>query len=515
MGDYSRLRLLGSVLPVIRSGLPQTVATRLRVGSQESLDHVLGHLNNMIQLSAQRLSAGVQQQDDVLGLILGVCCFIYKYLAEQSGSDAVAKKLSERLSNADVVWTDGGFVPPSRVAFRCNYDCRPYLFQLEAGLQQFRPLFQAIGVQETFNSNRGVWVLQQINTQYCGRPLSTDMIGLVNRAAQMLCEAVKSEGGSLSGNKVFLPDCHAVMRRADQLCFGDSPWLNELENVKFVHDSISVDTARVLGVKTRKRKVYDELVKAIPFGQKEKLTDRIKGLLKGYTIDSSLFKELLQNADDAGATEIRFIKNFRHFGVNRIPEGWEKLQGPALCVYNNRSFTSQDMEGIHNLGRGSKGSDLLKTGQYGVGFNAVYHITDTPSFWTLQDDVDEVICVFDPSCMYLPDLSPYEPGVKFEDVSGLREAYPDLFAAYIRSGVTMNEPGTLFRFPLRTEEMAKTSDIKNEAVTVDDIAQLLENFKEEMGACLLFLNNINSIGIYSATDLGRTAAGVRCAEDLR
>jgi len=46
-------------------------------------------------------------------------------------------------------------------------------------------------------------------------------------------------------------------------------------------------------------------------------------------------------------------------------ECWKPLQGPALCVYNNRPFSKSDMEGIQNLGEGSKGHDPNRTGQYG------------------------------------------------------------------------------------------------------------------------------------------------------
>ena len=46
----------------------------------------------------------------------------------------------------------------------------------------------------------------------------------------------------------------------------------------------------------------DDLCKS--FGQHEQLTTRINRLLEGYTRDASIFKELLQNADDAGATEV-------------------------------------------------------------------------------------------------------------------------------------------------------------------------------------------------------------------
>jgi sacsin len=43
------------------------------------------------------------------------------------------------------------------------------------------------------------------------------------------------------------------------------------------------------------------------FGQKEELVERINRLLEGYPRDSTLFKEMLQNADDAGATEVTFM----------------------------------------------------------------------------------------------------------------------------------------------------------------------------------------------------------------
>ena len=50
-------------------------------------------------------------------------------------------------------------------------------------------------------------------------------------------------------------------------------------------------------------------------------------------------------------------------------ECWKPLQGPALCVYNNRPFSRSDLEGIQNLGEGSKGQDPNRTGQYGEQHN--------------------------------------------------------------------------------------------------------------------------------------------------
>jgi len=52
---------------------------------------------------------------------------------------------------------------------------------------------------------------------------------------------------------------------------------------------------------------------------------------------------------------------------------WKPLQGPALCVYNNKPFSKADLEGIQNLGEGSKGQDPNRTGQYGKLNNSIGH----------------------------------------------------------------------------------------------------------------------------------------------
>jgi hypothetical protein len=42
-----------------------------------------------------------------------------------------------------------------------------------------------------------------------------------------------------------------------------------------------------------------------PFFQRESLTKRINDILRSYSSTTCIFKELIQNADDAKATEIR------------------------------------------------------------------------------------------------------------------------------------------------------------------------------------------------------------------
>ncbi len=69
---------------------------------------------------------------------------------------------------------------------------------------------------------------------------------------------------------------------------------------------------------------------------------------------------MLQNADDACATEVHFVKDPRtHPGERVFDESWRPLQGPALCIYNNSPFSETDLEGIQKLGGCSNVSVFL------------------------------------------------------------------------------------------------------------------------------------------------------------
>ena len=87
-------------------------------------------------------------------------------------------------------------------------------------------------------------------------------------------------------------------------------------------------------------------------------------------------QELIQNADDAGAKEVKFLYDSREHGCNfmRHP-GLANHQGPALYAYNDALFTEEDWDRIRSLMDSIKKDDPLKVGRFGVGFNSVYHIT--------------------------------------------------------------------------------------------------------------------------------------------
>ena len=94
-----------------------------------------------------------------------------------------------------------------------------------------------------------------------------------------------------------------------------------------------------------------------------------------------VFQELIQNGEDAKASKISFILDERSYGtVSLLPkvegkEGFARMQGPALYVYNNAIFTAEDWRGIKSPRVGSKKDCPDKVGKFGMGFSSVYHLT--------------------------------------------------------------------------------------------------------------------------------------------
>ncbi|MBG1269291.1 sacsin N-terminal ATP-binding-like domain-containing protein [Nostoc sp. WHI] len=81
-----------------------------------------------------------------------------------------------------------------------------------------------------------------------------------------------------------------------------------------------------------------------------------------YSDRTHFIYELLQNAEDAGATKVIF-----------------KLFNDRLEVYHNgRLFTEEDVQGICGLVKSTKKEDLTKIGKFGIGFKSVYAYTDSP-----------------------------------------------------------------------------------------------------------------------------------------
>lgn len=156
-------------------------------------------------------------------------------------------------------------------------------------------------------------------------------------------------------------------------------------------------------------------------------------ILAGLYADPSHFiYELLQNAEDEGAKEIRF-----------------ELSEDKLDVYHDgKDFDLQDIDGVTGIGISKKKEDLNLIGKFGVGFKSVFTVTETPYIFS------------------------GEYNIKIED-----------FVVPSETNTTAQVKGTLIRLPFDHKLRSK-----------EEIFTLVSKKLEKIGLkTMLFLKNINEI----------------------
>jgi hypothetical protein len=117
----------------------------------------------------------------------------------------------------------------------------------------------------------------------------------------------------------------------------------------------------VAGVSADYEKIRDENIAR--YGWDTAVLDLLGQL---YSERTHFIFELIQNAEDAGATELAF-----------------ELFGDRLEVrHDGRPFTEADVRGVCGVGQSAKSGDLVAIGKFGIGFKAVYAYTKSPRVYS-------------------------------------------------------------------------------------------------------------------------------------
>ena len=220
-----------------------------------------------------------------------------------------------------------------------------------------------------------------------------------------------------------------------------------------------------------------------------------------------MLKELVQNADDAGATDVRFLYDER---TNEdamtflIDDGMKKCQGPASWVYNDATFKDEAFVNITKLNQATKVHDTEKICKFGLGFNAVYNLTDVPIFVSKNYFV---ILVRSTSHQRTIIKNKAKPDIKIDLHKGVKklQTFKNEFKPF--NGVfgcdltLQNEDnsydGRLFRFPLRTREQAAVSEIRDKCLYDDhEMRKRLRMFLVKANSLLLFTQSVFRVGQY-------------------
>ncbi|KAK0187120.1 hypothetical protein F5146DRAFT_1063566 [Armillaria mellea] len=231
------------------------------------------------------------------------------------------------------------------------------------------------------------------------------------------------------------------------------------------------------------------------FGEYARPTDTIAAILGTYPFSIGLFRELIQNSDDAKASKQIFVLDSRkHSTHNLFSDKLAGTQGPSLLAYNDALFTQEDWEALQTIHRSSKKTDNTKIGKYGIGFRSCYHITDHP----------QILCG--------TSLAILDPHHHFSDSGGTKINFVELgdscadhlscFDFFLPSSTPPTPfSGSVIRLPLRTPQ--SQSSISNKVVTSEEIRTLFRDFiEEELDVSLLFLKHVSRIEIHEIDEQG-------------
>ncbi|KAI3355763.1 hypothetical protein L3Q82_004335 [Scortum barcoo] len=475
--------------------------TNLKIHHTDPVLHILGvHDSPMPEGVFQQLEEACEQSQSIDRPMLHKIAYeCYKFLNQWLSDNEDSTFISQRANSFPFILVGNTFVNVDRVAENEQFEAKPYLYVLPPAFTCFRELWESVGVQKQFAISQFLTVLQELHSQHGNKPLPKSDLSI--------CLTILNKGIFEAKEKTsdcLIPNKDGVLQPASEMFYNDSPWMPEVAaGVTLCHENIPRVMARYFGIKTtRHHTLQNHVVEnispfAFQFEQQEQLTVRIKNIISAYPAKKDILKELIQNADDAEATEIHFVWDKRQHGKEKtFGKKWNQLQGPALCVFNNKVFSDADLAGIQQLGEGGKHSSPGKVGKYGVGFNSVYHLTDCPSILT----GDTLLCISDPNKKYIEshsDKSPAGIGYNLDDT--IKSMYQDVYTSYLPEKFPLRE-GTMFRLPLRMGTMANSSKISQQGVTDQDMKELCSALSEDPEGLILFLKNICKIEVHEIND---------------
>lgn len=227
----------------------------------------------------------------------------------------------------------------------------------------------------------------------------------------------------------------------------------------------------------------------IEFDQIERITSRLRDLVRNYPKGLGLVKEFLQNADDAGASNLLLIYDRRtHQGRFEKP-AMDVVLGPSLLFINDRLFSDEDFQRIQQIGEGGKVKEAARTGRFGQGFNTCYSASDHPSLMT-----GDKVAWFDPHHFVFDK----NKNARAWSLSTVEKNWPEWLNTFMPAGWKTgmhSYPGTVFRLPLRSESDAEKSEILPEPFTDNDFSAILQELHHIGAAILIFLRSVTRLEI--------------------
>jgi hypothetical protein len=217
-----------------------------------------------------------------------------------------------------------------------------------------------------------------------------------------------------------------------------------------------------------------------------------------YRSGFPILKELIQNSDDAGATNAVFglregLRSAKH----------PLLKGPALYFFNDGRFKESDQRAILSFAENSKAGELGTIGKFGLGMKSAFHLCE--AFFYVAWDGQEYRAVINPWNSGSDNLHPDWEEVQAEEWDELRQT--------ARRLSKRQDQGFLLWVPLRRREHLRAADggetgaiierFPGDTVGGDDLAFLRErDLPGRLALVLPLLRRLEGISYLPSDGIG-------------
>ena len=272
----------------------------------------------------------------------------YSYL--QNNIAYCDKKTFDDIENWVWMESESTFISSSMVAITSNPTFRqslePFVFTLSNRLQKFNKLFFKCGIHPQITTNHILSVLQSIKD----RPdqISTEEAWSLVKA---ILDWVVDDPSRMNDGELLVPvqsdSLYPQLQPIEEVAYTDNIMLLNIaitsdEEYMLVHDRVAHLAPQLsLSPLSDHLDITEDVFEDA--GQHEPLITRLSNILKEYKDGLTIIKEMIQNADDAEATEVNILYDARHHMTKRLLfKGMADSHGPALFVHNNSTFSDED-----------------------------------------------------------------------------------------------------------------------------------------------------------------------------
>jgi len=198
----------------------------------------------------------------------------------------------------------------------------------------------------------------------------------------------------------------------------------------------------------------------------------LANILKDLGGGATLLNELTQNANDAAADTIRFTGSADEFTVwnSSVFSDCGQQKARRTCPWRDTGRRSCDLHSFRLVAGRHKSGDASTTGAFGVGFTAVYQITDHPELITAGLH------------LILDELRPEDQRIRVCSGGCAREH---------------DRPGTTFYLPWARSDSELRRALGSAPLSEGDVDSLITQMSDGAAPALVFLERLRSLEVHA------------------